>query len=102
MLTYFHFKLIVPLFPQGRAIEARNRRGGKHGKFSLTAARIAGQRAYLATYPFYVPFMLNLWDIARWINWPKSGRLCAVSEILRAQMVQLLIRPTDLLASMVE
>lgn len=70
-------EFIVPYLPQGRAIEARNRRGGKHDKFSISALRSAGQRIYLATYPFYVPLLLNLWDIARWINWWKSARLCA-------------------------
>ncbi|KAG8924133.1 hypothetical protein FRC00_005440, partial [Tulasnella sp. 408] len=71
-------EFIVPFFPQGRAIEARNRRGGKHDRFSISALRSAGQRIYLATYPFYVPWLLNLWDIARWINWWESARLCAI------------------------
>ncbi|KAG8928537.1 hypothetical protein FRC01_005787 [Tulasnella sp. 417] len=71
-------EFIVPYFPQGRAIEARNRRGGKHDRFSISALRSAGQRIYLAIYPFYVPFLLKLWDLARWINWWKSARLCIV------------------------
>ncbi|KAG8990468.1 hypothetical protein FRB90_001754, partial [Tulasnella sp. 427] len=75
-------EFIVPFFPQGRAIEARNRRGGKHDKFSLTALRSAGQRIYLATYPFYVPFLLNLWDISRWIDWWRSARLCGIYWLL--------------------
>ncbi|KAG8907748.1 hypothetical protein FRB99_002247 [Tulasnella sp. 403] len=74
--------IIVPFLPRGRAIEARNRRGGKHIKFSLTSLKTAGQRAYLATYPFYVPLIQTLWDTARWIDWWRSARLCVVYWVL--------------------
>ncbi|KAG8869441.1 hypothetical protein FRB98_002554 [Tulasnella sp. 332] len=39
---------------------------------------MAGQRTYLATYPFWVPLMLNLWNIARWMDWNYSFKLCCI------------------------
>ncbi|KAG8990726.1 hypothetical protein FRB94_013151 [Tulasnella sp. JGI-2019a] len=73
---------ISQFIPQGRAMEARNRRGGKHEKFSFTRLKTAGQRTYLSTYPLWVPLVLNLWNIARWIDWNYSLKLCCIWWIL--------------------
>jgi hypothetical protein len=46
-------------------------------KFRLGAARLAGQRMYLATYPFYAPFISDLLKLAAWSDWHRSARVCA-------------------------
>ncbi|QRV94795.1 hypothetical protein RhiJN_22813 [Ceratobasidium sp. AG-Ba] len=51
-------------------------------KFRLGAARLAGQRMYFSTYPFYAPFIANLMSLAAWSNWHHSARVCAVWWVL--------------------
>ncbi|KAG8969953.1 hypothetical protein FRC03_012406 [Tulasnella sp. 419] len=72
-------EFVVRHLPDSRAIDARMRRGkGRPTKFTISRMRSTAQRTYLATYPVYVPLLLRLWDIARWIDWWKSARLCAI------------------------
>ncbi|KAG8704148.1 hypothetical protein FRC08_002394 [Ceratobasidium sp. 394] len=47
-------------------------------KFRLGAARLAGQRMYFSTYPFYAPFIADLMGLAAWSDWHRSTRVCAV------------------------
>ncbi|KAG9103737.1 hypothetical protein FRC06_008469 [Ceratobasidium sp. 370] len=46
-------------------------------KFRLGAARLAGQRMYFSTYPFYAPFIAYLMKLAAWSDWRRSARVCA-------------------------
>ncbi|KAG8727176.1 hypothetical protein FRC12_022733 [Ceratobasidium sp. 428] len=51
---------------------------GPSSKFRLGAARLAGQRVYFSTYPFYAPFIADLMKLAAWADWHRSARVCAV------------------------
>ncbi|CAE6441080.1 unnamed protein product [Rhizoctonia solani] len=47
-------------------------------KFKISSFRLAGQRLYVSTYPFYTPFFANLTRLATWSDWSRSARVCAV------------------------
>ncbi|KAG8763954.1 hypothetical protein FRC11_008281 [Ceratobasidium sp. 423] len=47
-------------------------------KFKISTFRLAGQRLYVASYPFYVPFFADLAKLATWSDWNRSARVCAV------------------------
>jgi hypothetical protein len=51
-------------------------------KFRLSSVRLAGQRLYVATYPFYAPFFADLARLAAWTEWNRSARVCTVWWIL--------------------
>ncbi|KAH7338923.1 hypothetical protein B0J17DRAFT_659126 [Rhizoctonia solani] len=51
-------------------------------KFKLSTFRLAGQRAYVATYPFYAPFFADLAKLATWSDWNRSARVCTAWWIL--------------------
>lgn len=46
-------------------------------KFKISAARLAGQRLYVSTYPVYAPFVADLIQLAAWADWNRSARVCA-------------------------
>lgn len=46
-------------------------------KFKIAAARLAGQRLYVSTYPVYAPFIADLIQLAAWADWNRSARVCA-------------------------
>lgn len=48
-------------------------------EFSLNRFRLACQRLYLAIVPHYLPFLLNLYQLANWEDRRKSLALCIVS-----------------------
>lgn len=45
-------------------------------KFKISAARLAGQRLYVATYPVYAPFIADLIQLAAWADRNRSARIC--------------------------
>ncbi|KDN49084.1 hypothetical protein RSAG8_02437, partial [Rhizoctonia solani AG-8 WAC10335] len=47
-------------------------------KFKISSFRLAGQRLYVATYPFYAPFFADLARLATWSDWNRSARVCTV------------------------
>ncbi|KAL5640312.1 hypothetical protein ACGC1H_007549 [Rhizoctonia solani] len=47
-------------------------------RFKISSFRLAGQRLYVATYPFYAPFFANLAKLATWSDWNRSARVCTV------------------------
>ncbi|CAE6514626.1 unnamed protein product, partial [Rhizoctonia solani] len=47
-------------------------------KFKISTFRLAGQRLYVATYPFYAPFFADLARLATWSDWNRSARVCTV------------------------
>ncbi|KAF8753805.1 hypothetical protein RHS01_06699 [Rhizoctonia solani] len=44
-------------------------------KFKLSTFRLAGQRIYVGTYPFYAPFFADLTRLATWSDWNRSARV---------------------------
>ncbi|KAF8602328.1 hypothetical protein BDV93DRAFT_545347 [Ceratobasidium sp. AG-I] len=48
-----------------------------HSRFKISAARFAGQRVYVSTYPVYAPFVADLIQLAAWADWNRSARVCA-------------------------
>lgn len=51
-------------------------------RFRLGVARLAGQRVYLSTYPYYAPFFTDLIKLAAWSDWYHSARVCAAWWLL--------------------
>ncbi|ELU39398.1 hypothetical protein AG1IA_06581 [Rhizoctonia solani AG-1 IA] len=47
-------------------------------KFKLSTFRLAGQRIYVGTYPFYAPFFADLTRLATWSDWNRSARVCTI------------------------
>ncbi|CAE6451818.1 unnamed protein product [Rhizoctonia solani] len=47
-------------------------------RFKISSFRLAGQRLYVATYPFYAPFFADLAKLATWSDWNRSARVCTV------------------------
>ncbi|CAE6406596.1 unnamed protein product [Rhizoctonia solani] len=47
-------------------------------RFKISTFRLAGQRIYLGTYPFYTPFLADLARLAAWSDWNRSARVCTV------------------------
>ncbi|CEL56120.1 hypothetical protein RSOLAG1IB_07573 [Rhizoctonia solani AG-1 IB] len=47
-------------------------------RFRVSDFRLAGQRLYLGTYPFYASFFADLAKLATWSDWDRSARVCAV------------------------
>ncbi|KAJ1302740.1 hypothetical protein OPQ81_003052 [Rhizoctonia solani] len=48
---------------------------GPPHKFKISTFRLAGQRLYVSTYPFYAPFFRDLAKLATWSDWSRSARI---------------------------